>query len=332
MTVRYHTRRGVEIPDYQCMNRCIQDGAQRCQTIPGGIVDAAVASLLLDTLTPHALEVALTVQAELDTRAAEADALRRGHVERARHRADLARRRYLAVDPDNRLVADSLEADWNDALRALQTAREDYDRASAAATATLTDELKDRIHSLATDFPALWSNPSTAQRDRKRMVRLLVDDVTPHKTDRIHLHVRFRGGQTTSLAVAIPPKAWQVRQTHPDTLATLDRLLDTHTDAQTAAALNAAGHRSGEGKPSPVVSCSKRAAATTCPATPSGSTPKACSPKPRSPHSSACTPVPSRPGPKPESSTPTRQTTRMNGSTNHLSPVIHASPSDKAAH
>jgi hypothetical protein len=66
------------------------------------------------------------------------------------------------------------------------------------------------------------------------MVRLLVEDVTLHKTDRIHLHVRFRGGQTTSLVVAIPPKAWQVRQTRPDTLAALDRLLDTHTDAQTA--------------------------------------------------------------------------------------------------
>jgi len=248
MTVRYHTRRGVEVPDYQCMTRCIQDAGQRCQTIPGGTVDAAVGALLLDTLTPHALEVALTVQAELDTRAAEADALRRQAVERARHRADLARRRYLAVDPDNRLVADSLEADWNDALRTLQTTREDYERASAAAAATLTDELKDRIRSLATDFPALWSNPNTQQRDRKRMVRLLVDDVTLHKTDRIHLHVRFRGGQTQSLAVAIPPKAWQVRQTHPDTLAALDRLLDTHTDAQTAEALNAAGHRSGEGK------------------------------------------------------------------------------------
>ena len=248
MTVRYHTRRGVEVPDYQCMNRCIQDGGQRCQSVPGGVVDEAVAALLLETLTPHALEVALTVQAELDTRAAEADALRRGHVERARHRADLARRRYLAVDPDNRLVADSLEADWNDALRALQTTQDDYERASAAARTALTDQIKDKIRSLATDFPALWSNPDTPQRDRKRMVRLLVEDVTLHKTDRIHLHVRFRGGQTTSLTVAIPPKAWQVRQTHPDTLATLDKLLDTHTDAQTAAALNAAGHRSGEGK------------------------------------------------------------------------------------
>jgi DNA invertase Pin-like site-specific DNA recombinase/DNA-binding transcriptional regulator YiaG len=249
MTVRYHTRRGVEVPDYQCMNRCIQDGAPRCQTVPGAVVDQAVGNLLLEVLTPHALEVVLTVQAELDTRAAEADALRRQHVVRARHRADLARRRYLAVDPDNRLVADSLEADWNDALRALQTAREDYERASATAAAALTDELKDRIRALATDFPALWSNPDTPQRDRKRMVRLLVDDVTLHKTDRIHLHVRFPGGQSTSLAVAIPPKAWQLRQTNPDTLATLDRLLDTHTDAQTAGALNAAGHRSGEGKP-----------------------------------------------------------------------------------
>ncbi len=248
MTVRYHTRRGVEIPDYQCQNRCIQDGTARCQAVPGGVVDAAVGSLLLDTLTPHALEVALTVQAELDTRAAEADALRRGHLERARHRADLARRRYLAVDPDNRLVADSLEADWNDALRTLQTAHEDYERASETAAAALTDQIKHQIQSLATDFPALWSNPNTQQRDRKRMVRLLVDDVTLHKTDSIHLHVRLRGGQTHSLVVPIPPQSWQARQTRPDTLAALDRLLDTHTDAETAQALNTEGHRSGENR------------------------------------------------------------------------------------
>src|SRR5258705_7316360 len=71
MTVRYHTRRGAEVPDYQCQNRCIQDGTARCQAIPGPVVDDAVASLLLDTLTPLALEVALTVQTDLETRAAE---------------------------------------------------------------------------------------------------------------------------------------------------------------------------------------------------------------------------------------------------------------------
>jgi DNA invertase Pin-like site-specific DNA recombinase len=248
MTIRYHARGGTEIPDYQCMRDCIDNAGPRCQTIPGAAADAAIGQLLLATLTPLALEVALTVQAEIEARAAEADAMRASHVERARHRADLARRRYLAVDPGNRLVAGTLEADWNQALRALQAAQDDYDHATAA-TAALTATDKARIRALAADFPALWSNPATPQRERKRMARLLLDDVTMTKTDRIHLHVRFRGGQVTSLDIPIPPPAWQLRQTKPDTLALLNRLLDDHTDAQTADALNAAGHHSGEGKP-----------------------------------------------------------------------------------
>src|SRR6266536_3435916 len=237
MTIRYHTRRSVQVPEYICLNEAIQAGGRTCQTIPGAGADAAVGQLLLDTLTPLALEVALTVQAELEARADHADQLRRSQVERARHHADLARRRYLAVDPDNRLVADTLEADWNHALRALQAAQDDYDRASAAAQTTLTDQHKARIRALAADFPALWSNPATPQRERKRITRLLIDDVTLTKTDQIHLHVRFRGGTTTSLTVPIPPKAWQTRQTHPHTLTQLDRLLEHHTDAETAMAL-----------------------------------------------------------------------------------------------
>ena len=212
--------------------------------MPGAGVDAAIGQLLLDTVTPLALEVALTVQAELEARADEADALRRSHVERARHHADLARRRYLAVDPDNRLVADSLEADWNDALRQLQTAHDDYERAAAVGERA-ERRAQGRIRALAADFPALWSDPATPQRERKRMARLLIDDVTLAKTDQIHLHVRFRGGQTTSLTIPIPPTGWKARQTDPDTFALLDRLLDDHTDAEVADALNAAGHRSG---------------------------------------------------------------------------------------
>ena len=247
MTVRYHRRRGIEVPDYQCMSEAIQTGSRPCLNVPGGGVDAAIAQLLLDTVTPLALEVALTVQAELEARADEADQLRRSHVERARHRAELARRRYLAVDPDNRLVADSLEADWNDALRQQQAAHDDYERAAAAVVA-LDEQRKVRIRALACDFPALWSDPSTPQRERKRMARLLLEDVTLAKTEQIHLHVRFRGGQTTSLTIPIPPTAWKARETDPETFALLDRLLDDHTDAEVAAALNTAGHRSGEGK------------------------------------------------------------------------------------
>ena len=168
MTIRYHTRSGIEVPDYQCMREAIDNAGRRCQTVPGAAADAAIGELLLDTLTPLSLEVALTVQAEIEARAAEADAMRASHVERARHRADLARRRYLAVDPGNRLVAGTLEADWNAALRALQAAQDDYDHATAA-TAALTATDKARIRALAADFPALWSNPATPQRERKRM-------------------------------------------------------------------------------------------------------------------------------------------------------------------
>jgi len=249
MTVRYHHRRGALVPDYQCIGESIQGGGPRCLTIPGQGVDAAIGRLLLDTVTPLALEVALTVQAELEARADEADQLRRSHVERARQRAELARRRYLAVDPDNRLVADTLEADWNDALRTLQAAQDEYERASAAAKAALGDEQAARIRALAADFPALWSDPATPQRERKRIARLLIEDVTLNKTDQIHAHIRLRGGQTRSLSLPIPPSAWKARETDPVTLALLDRLLDEHTDAEAAAALNTAGHRSGEGKP-----------------------------------------------------------------------------------
>jgi DNA invertase Pin-like site-specific DNA recombinase len=249
MTVRYHQRNDTLVPDYQCIGELIQRRAPRCLHIPGHHVDEAISQLLLDTVTPLALEVALTVQNELEARAGEADQLRRSHVERARHHAELARRRYLAVDPDNRLVADTLEADWNTALRAHQTAQDDYQRDSAAAHATLTDEHKTRIRQLAADFPALWSDPATPQRERKRIARLLIDDVTIEKTDEIHLHVRLRGGQTTSLTIPIPPNSWQARQTNPDTIKQIDQLLEIHTDASTATELNHAGRRTGTNKP-----------------------------------------------------------------------------------
>ena len=249
MTVRYHTRKGVQIPDYQCIRVNIQTAGDKCQVIQGNSVDAAISQLLLDTVTPLALEVALNVQAELEARADEADQLRKTHVQRARQHAELARRRYLAVDPDNRLVADTLEADWNDTLRALQTAQDDYDRQTAAANAALTEQHKQRIRQLASDFPTLWNDPATPARERKRIVRLLIEDVTLTKADQVHVHVRFRGGQTTKLTLPKALNSWQARLTPPDIPAEIDRLLDHHTDAQVAAKLNQLGRRSGMKQP-----------------------------------------------------------------------------------
>ena len=249
MTVRYHTRKGVRVPDYQCVRENIQTASDKCQVIQGADVDAAISQLLVDTVTPLALEVALSVQAELAARADEADQLRRSQVERARQRTELARRRYLAVDPDNRLVADTLEADWNDALRALQAAQDEYERQSAAAKTALTEQHKQRIRQLASDFPQLWNDPATPARERKRIARLLIEDVTLTKTDQVHLQVRFRGGQTTSLTIPKALNSWQARQTPTDTLTEIDRLLDDHTDRETAELLNQLGVPSGMKRP-----------------------------------------------------------------------------------
>jgi len=127
MTVRYHTRADSTIvPDYVCQNDGISNAAPICQHLPGAAVGHSRRRPAAGHLTPLALEVALTVTDELAAQAGHADALRAAHVQRAQHAADQARRRYLAVDPGNRLVADALEADWNARLRELATAHDDY--------------------------------------------------------------------------------------------------------------------------------------------------------------------------------------------------------------
>jgi DNA invertase Pin-like site-specific DNA recombinase len=248
MTVRYHSRGEVTVPDYNCQRKGISAGTPACASIPGQAIDRAISGLLLETVTPLALEVALTVQGELEARAAEADQLRRADVERARHAAELARRRYLAVDPGNRLVAATLEADWNDTLRQLTAAAEQYERRNAAAAA-LTEGDRDKIAALAADFPALWSDPRTPDRERKRMARLLLDDVTLARTaGGIAIHVRFKGGQTTSLTVPAPLAAPDLRRTPAPVITAVDTLLGQHTDAGVADALNHAGTLSGTGQ------------------------------------------------------------------------------------
>lgn len=253
MTVRYHQRgRGPsrEVPTYMCQRDGIENGKQACAAIPGEGLDQAIGQLLIDTLTPLTVEAALTVQAELEHRAEEADALRAAHVERARYLADLARRRYLAVDPANRLVADTLEADWNTALRALNQAQEAYEKARKEHTGQLTDAQQNRIQQLVTDLPAIWNDPATPMRERKRIARLLLTDVTVTRTtDLITAHVRLAGGQDHTAAIAPPLPIGDQRRTPAEVRAAIDELLDQHTSGEIAGILNHRGLASGTGEP-----------------------------------------------------------------------------------
>lgn len=248
MTVRYHDLRGRKVPDYMCQRQGIQRAESPCQRVNGGSLDEAMGKLLVEMVTPVTLEVALTVQKELEGRVDEADRLRRQEVERARYEADLARRRYMQVDPDNRMVVDTLEADWNAKLRALADAQERCEH-KRQVDRSLDDQQRARIVALATDFPRLWNDPRTPDRERKRMARLLIEDVTLLKAGHdVTAHVCFKGGATRSLSVPLPKPAWLMRRTSPEVVTAIDRLLDDHTEGEIAELLNARGMTSGEGK------------------------------------------------------------------------------------
>jgi DNA invertase Pin-like site-specific DNA recombinase len=250
MTVRYHRRHGTVWPTYVCQRQGVARAEPICQSLPGRDLDHDIGRVLLETVTPLTLEITLTVQQELQTRLDETDRLHRRAVERARYEADLARRRYLQVDPANRLVADELEAHWNRALQQVTDAQETYERQRHADRVAVDAEARARLLALATDFPRLWHDPHTPDRERKRMTRLLIDDVTLIKTaDGLTAHIRFRGGATTTLTLPAARNAWQRRQTRSEIVAVIDHLLDTHADKDIATILNARGYVSGTGQP-----------------------------------------------------------------------------------
>ena len=249
MTVRYHTRQGVQYPEYVCQREGIATATTKCQTISGAGIDRTIGELLVQAVSPVTLEVALKVQAELEVRVQEVGALRHVHVERARQEADLARRRFMEVDPGNRLVADVLEAEWNEKLRGLHAAQEELEQRQQQDRQSLSDEQHQQILALAADFARLWNDPHTPQRERKRMVRLLIEDVTLTKGEEVAVGIRFRGGATRSLTLPLAQPAWQLRQTSPQVIAEIDKLLDDYTEARIARLLNERGHVSGEGKP-----------------------------------------------------------------------------------
>jgi DNA invertase Pin-like site-specific DNA recombinase len=249
MRVRYQKIKTTVAPYYICEEEVIRRAGTTCQSIRGRDIDAAISALLLETVAPAALEVALAVHDEIADRVERAERLRASQLERSRYEAELARRRYLKVDPDNRLVADSLEADWNAKLRALDTLQQEHEQQRKADQGLLSEDARSRILALSTDFPRVWNDPRTAPLERKRMLALLIEDITVLKAERISVHVRFRGGKTTSLSIPRPVPMAVIRKTKSEVVATLDRLLETHTDQQAADALNALGYRNWRNEP-----------------------------------------------------------------------------------
>jgi DNA invertase Pin-like site-specific DNA recombinase len=249
MTVRYHdVKDGKRLyPEYLCQKEHVEEGNdKRCQRLLGAGLDTAIADLLLAQLTPLAIETSIQIHEELHAQVQEAGRLRAQQVERARYAAELAQRRFFRVDPENRLVADVLEADWNARLRELAEVQEQAERQQEAEQRKLSALEQQAIANLVEDFPRVWKDSRTCDRDRKRMVRWLLEDVTVlRQEDVITAHVRFKGGATQTITVSVG----RGRCSSPELIALIDQLLETSTDAEVAEQLNERGWRTYEGKP-----------------------------------------------------------------------------------
>ncbi|MFX1716103.1 recombinase family protein [Paraburkholderia sp. A1RO-5L] len=242
MRVRYQRVSGRLEPYYVCHDVAAHDAGKPCQSVRGRAIDDVIGLLLMETVGPAAIEVALAVEDEIAGRIEQANSMRLKQLERARYDAELARRRYMNVDPANRMVADTLEADWNDRLRRLDALQQEHDRLRQSDQKLLGDEARTRIRALADDFANIWNDSRVESVERKRMLGLLIEDVTLVKSERISIHVRFRGGRTTSLEVDKPKPMALVRKTQPAVVSVIDELLETCTDQEVATRLNELGH------------------------------------------------------------------------------------------
>ena len=251
MRVRYDARDGQRRPYYCCNEGTVRRAESRnCQWVQGTEIDAEIGALVLQMVAPTAIDVALAVQQEIAQRVEQAAALRAAQLQRCRYEAALARRRYVKVDPDNRLVADALEAEWNERLRQLDAMQREHERQQQADQTLLDEPSRQRVVDLAHDFPRVWNDPRTSVMQRKKMLALMIEDVTLISgAAQVAIHIRWRGGKTQSFTVDKPRPIALVRKTLPHVVQLIDELLESCTDRQVAKRLNELGHHNWRGDP-----------------------------------------------------------------------------------
>jgi DNA invertase Pin-like site-specific DNA recombinase len=248
MTLRYHERKGKLFPDYVCQSDGIASAKKICQSIPGGSIDQKIGDLLIQTMIPSSLEVALAVQKELESNVNQVKGLREKGVQQARYEAELAQQRFMNVDPRNRLVADSLEAQWNSKLLLLSAAEEEYEKNCQKDNLLLDEKKQKAILALATDFPKLWQDPKTPDREKKRMARLLIEDITLIKKDNVVIQVRFKGGASKSYTIPLPINGFEAKRTPEKVITEVSKLLDKYHPREIADILNKRSWRTGDNR------------------------------------------------------------------------------------
>ncbi len=238
-------------PGYYCSGSVIVNGrGEFCLRVSGRHIDAAVVPAFLAALAPAGVEASLRAAEQIKGDRDAALTQYRHEVERTRYEAQRAERRYRTVDPDNRLVARGLEAEWERSLRSLDAAEAELVTRERQQPRAITAEQRQTLLSLGSDVERVWSAAMTTDRDRKELLRTLLEEamINVHRDEqRGHLTLRCRGGLISDIDVALPPPPPPPTRTDEETVELLRRLAAHYPDAVIAGILNRQGRRTATG-------------------------------------------------------------------------------------
>jgi len=246
MGLSYGGASRARVYQYRCSQARAQQGGPDCQVVGGKRVDQAVVEVFLEATTPSTAEAARLANEEA-SRESEALRLYWAHqIERAQYEAQRAERQYLAVEPENRIVGRELERRWEQALKELERVRVEAEQVVEDPRLLSANDLEN-VHLLGQELRTVWDAETTTNRDRKRLLRCLIEEVQL-RTEEDHYTVRivWKGGATTERELVRGPAGW-ARRTPEDTVELVRQLATEFDDAQIARILNKQGRRSGRG-------------------------------------------------------------------------------------
>ncbi len=240
-------------PGYYCPgNQIINGRGQWCMRVGGARIDKAVCAAFLEVVAPAGMQAALHAEEMIETEYDSAVSQWRLQVEQARYQTERAERRYRSVEPENRLVARTLEAEWEKQLAELTTAEAELARRERQRPERLTDEQRHGIHRLGSDLNRVWEAPTTTDRDRKELLRSLLEEVNiavNRPEARADLTLRWRGGMFTEIDVPLWHPKDSIVRTDEETVDLVRRLAALYPDAKTAGILNRQGRKTAYGLP-----------------------------------------------------------------------------------
>jgi DNA invertase Pin-like site-specific DNA recombinase len=250
LTPRYRGNGGI-YPIYDC-NWRRREGLSKtsCMSVQCGYLDRAVETRLLEIVNKEQIDLALEAFEILQQRDQQISGQWKLRIQRAEYEVQLAQKQYDQVDPENRLVASTLERRWNDSLIELEKVKQQIAELSHEQSLIASFE-RDQVLALARDLPRLWHAPETSSKDKKRILQLLIDDITVEKPERYValLHVRWQGGICEDLKLELPRPSGE-RWRHSESLVKkVRKLAEENSDAEIAAQLNAEGLISAKGNP-----------------------------------------------------------------------------------